>query len=518
MNEMLEIVRLIVNVGLKQIDGVFGDTESSLFKSFFEGLASGEFENDEIAAQQLYNSTPSDERYRKLKLRLREKLFEVAPFINFAPPFYSTLRHQMYECNREQTAMKQCIENGAQSAGYKIANKLLKKARQYHLTVVELECLYVVFNHLISCTGDEKKYKIVREELRNVQQKLNAETEAELLYGEVSIKYAVINSDHPENAPLVEDCLRQFEDILSKQDTFKIRYSYYMLRSLQGQIKRDFRMRIKACDEAIEYFKKHPQIAGNLLGIFTLEKAECYFHFRQYDVCLQIISKCEKYFQKTTSNWLILKSYEVLSLLCLGNSLQAFEVFKAVRKILYRSSGGVSKYNERWLVVEGYIYFFLHTELPNVLPEKSVIPSLHNYLHKLLVTKIDSLSEDKDGANIGVMILHVILLLGLKSNPSDISERIDALDRYRRRYLEYGVNERTDTFIRILRQLYFENFDVHRTNILMKNYLDKLSPTGNRFIEGVEDYEVIGYDIVWDRIVKFYAVSSRPQIKMAINS
>lgn len=500
MDDMIEIARLISTIGLKQSDFYLSDSESSVMTSFYSGLVSGEFKNDDIAAKKLYASSPKDERYRKLKLRLREKLFEASVFINYQPPKFSVLRQKMYECNREVCAMKQCIENGAQTAGYTIAKRLVAKARKYHLTIVEIECLYTILNHISFSTGNEKDYFKISDELLLAQRKMNAETESEIIYGSVSVKYATINSDHPENFGFVEDGIRKLELLLTQFDTFKIRYNYFMLRSWLGQVQRDYDARLKACDDAISYWESNPSIAGNLTAIFTLEKIACTFHQRNYESFFTLVPHCENLLDKNTSSWLILKSYEVQVHLSISQLVHAVEVFKNVQKILKRSGGGLTKFSDQWLILEGYIYFFIHSENAVQLPEYLKIPPVEKYLRKLVSSEFDSILTDKEGANVGLMILHVLLLLCMKCSPVDIYDKVVALDRYRRRYLDPRMNNRTGTFITLLK-----NFT---SALLNKNNMAKIQGADTIILsltdQATEDYELIPFDILWKRLLSIY--------------
>lgn len=508
MDDFIEIVRLITTVGIKRPDLYFIDDESNKISVFFNGLLTGEFLNDDVAARKLYDTTADDERYRKLKLRLRDKLYDAAIFINFEPPTFSTLRQKMYECNREQTAMKQCIENGAHNAGFAIAKRLRNKARKYHLTIVEIECLYVILNHIVTCIGDIHQYELASQELREAQLKLNAETNAEILFGSVSVKYAVVHSDHPENAPFILDCIHKFEEILKEFDTFKIRYSYFILRLWYVQIQRQYIDKITVCDDAIEYFKSNPSIAGNLVAVFTLEKASCYIHLREYQNFLQLSEVCEPFFHKLTGNWLIFKSYQVQALLSTRQIIPAFELFNSVKKSFMRSSGGVEKFNEQWFVLEGYIYFFLYT-----LPKESLRgdfqkPSLEIYFRKLVTTQISALASDKTGVNLGVLIVHLLLLFAIKSEPEVIAEKVVALDRYKRRYVDQESNQRTETFIKMLRYFAFDNFEIKEINKKTKKLFKKLAPDNKDLhVDSLEDYELIPFDIIWTRIMTHYGVA-----------
>lgn len=508
MEDLIEIARLIASVGLKKPDHYFAGNDNTMLIAFFDGLVKGTITDDESAAQLLYKSTSTDHRYRTLKSRFREKIFEASLFINFSPPDFSELRQKMYECNRELNAMKQCIENGAQAAGATLARRLLVKARKYHLTIIELECLYAILNHVVYCVGSELEFHQTSVELRHVQQKLNTETEAEIIFGAVSVKYSLIVSDHPENAPFIEESIAKLELLIQQFDTFKIRYNYYLLRSWYGQVVRNFPKRIAACDEAIEYFRNNPSIAGNLVAIFTSEKADCYFHLRDYEQFLKLAKECDSLLDKNTSNWLIIKCFEIQTLLSINESVRALEVFTGVRKLLKRSSGGIAKITERWLILEGYVLFFLHTQSPATEPTISQNPPLEKYLRTLVSSELSSSSTDKVGANVGMMILHVLLLIALRSNPTDIAEKVVALDRYRRRYLDQQSNLRTETFVTMLRHLSFDNFNMQITGKKTKDLYLKLVPATPTTIDSTEDYELIPFDIIWKRLMDFYGVEN----------
>lgn len=193
MDDLKEMVRIITDIGLKDVDS-FRQKKGDYAKmaAFFNGLLHGEFDNDIDAAKKLYNALPADARYQRLKTRFREKLFDMVPFVNFSTPRFSILRQKMYECYREQIAMKQCVENGAQDVGYAIAKRVLIKARKYQLTEIELDCINTILNHIQVCTGNKKEFDIVCNELRLAQRKQNAETESTIIFGEVCILYSEV--------------------------------------------------------------------------------------------------------------------------------------------------------------------------------------------------------------------------------------------------------------------------------------------------------------------------------------
>ncbi|MBK9249103.1 MAG: hypothetical protein IPM69_13570 [Ignavibacteria bacterium] len=506
MEDLIEIARLIKNVGLKRPDSFIKLNESPMMKAYYTGIENGEFLKDDEAALKLYNSTPNDERYRKLKLRLREILYDTAVFIDYGTPVFSMLRKKMNECNCELIAMKQCIENGAQKAGFMIAKRLLLKARKYHLTIVEIECLYAILNHAAFSTGKFNDYLNISKELRAAQLKMSAETESEIIFSSVSVKYAVVSSDHPENVDFIANCISQLEQLLVQHDTFRIRYHYFLLRSWLGQVKRDIDERIHVCEDSITYWKLHPDIAGKLTAIFTLEILTCYFQKRNYELVLGLAEECDSLFDRNSSSWLIFKGYQLQAYLSLGRTTEAAMLFSTVSRTLKRSSGGSTKFIERWQILEGYLFFFIHINKQKNDLETYQISHLEKYLRKLVSYEFSTIQNDKEGANVGLMILHVLLLFCMKCNPTDILEKVIALDKYRRRHLDPSKNSRTDSFITMLMHFTYALSDKNRKHLNYIEHFSNVSPTIPASNNSTEDYELIPFDIIWKRMMKFYEV------------
>ena len=104
-------------------------------------------------------------------------------------------------------------------------------------------------------------------------------------------------------------------------------------------------------------------------------------------------------------------------------------------------------------------------------------------------------------------VLHIFLLLCLKANPTDIVDKVTALDRYKRRYLKQTTNTRTELFITILRHYTFGSAEMLKSSQKMKELFDKLIPNDQNTTAPTEDYELIPFDIVWRRIMKFYGIT-----------
>jgi len=83
MEDLKEIVQFLTKNKTSKIEIVGQDPNSdSLFNQFYNGLCNEEFEDDASAAKALYNSTPQDNRYIKLKYEFRKRVLNTIVFID----------------------------------------------------------------------------------------------------------------------------------------------------------------------------------------------------------------------------------------------------------------------------------------------------------------------------------------------------------------------------------------------------------------------------------------------------
>ena len=83
MKNLIEISKIVTKRKVKKIeifDEYYLKYKSSKFNEFYEALAANKFKNDRDAATFLYNSTPTDPKYRQLKSRFKKRLLNTLFF------------------------------------------------------------------------------------------------------------------------------------------------------------------------------------------------------------------------------------------------------------------------------------------------------------------------------------------------------------------------------------------------------------------------------------------------------
>ena len=77
MKHLLEIAKIVTKKKVKKIE-IFDDyslkQKNSKFNDFYEALIAGKFESDTDAADYLYGTNTSDDKFRQLKSRFKKKI------------------------------------------------------------------------------------------------------------------------------------------------------------------------------------------------------------------------------------------------------------------------------------------------------------------------------------------------------------------------------------------------------------------------------------------------------------
>ncbi|MGZ5283857.1 MAG: hypothetical protein ACXWEY_16400, partial [Bacteroidia bacterium] len=212
--------------------------KNSKYKRFIKGIIDGEFTNDDEAARTLYNTTTEAVKYRVLKTRLRERLYNNVLF------FYSGKRSgattavntSLY---RQLVIAKLLLSAGVRKAGYELMEKILTKASKYQAYDIVQQCA-LHFRRYSMMQGDAKsfeKYNVLFQEAHNI---LWDEAKAEELYSRVMIHF---NESFAQGKELVEQAKIGADELLKlrkRQPTFLINYYTNSVQSTYYYLVKDY--------------------------------------------------------------------------------------------------------------------------------------------------------------------------------------------------------------------------------------------------------------------------------------
>lgn len=244
--------------------------------------------------------------------------------------------------------------------------------------------------------------------------------------------------------------------------------------------------------EGLNYLETRPCISTEFIGLFHARLCYCSAMLAQYEKGEYHLTQSLKYGEAGTINWF--SSLEVGYYLYMraGNTEKATEIYlKATRHKKFINLSDAIR--ETWYIIGAYLYIRL------VAAGKEIPKQLPGYKSVKFQNEISQYQFDKGGLNAAALIAG-LLLTHLEGQKDKIVDRIDALEKYRERYLLEGHTPRTALLLKIYlhmarsgfqRRLYGEKLTEYKTElaaITPESFEWEIIP-GEQIIELMEQLE-----------------------------
>ncbi|MBX2875929.1 MAG: hypothetical protein KTR30_27660, partial [Saprospiraceae bacterium] len=136
MNELKLLVNTVSKNKIKQIEIVGkSDNPTSLIGRLYNGICSGEFKDDDEAAQKLFsNEKNRSSYYLRLKRQLKERLYSTLFLLDANEPHFSDLQKAYYTSYKNISAVKILFGRQNRQGAIPLAKKTLRIARKFEFT------------------------------------------------------------------------------------------------------------------------------------------------------------------------------------------------------------------------------------------------------------------------------------------------------------------------------------------------------------------------------------------------
>lgn len=209
MKSLLEIAKLVDSKRMRKMEFFHPENltdSSSKFNRFYQGISEGKFKNDRDAASFLYNSSPSDDRYRKLKSRFRKRLLNTLFLVNLESSSPGDYDRAFYLCNKDWALVHILFASAAHQSAQQLANQILNLALKYRFSDVIVNCSRMLREYA-SQQGNQIAFDALDEQVLTYSQVLVAELEAESILQRVLLFHAPsIKQDNSFLEHLVQYC------------------------------------------------------------------------------------------------------------------------------------------------------------------------------------------------------------------------------------------------------------------------------------------------------------------------
>lgn len=498
MKDLMELSQIVTKTKLNTLElpGILGPRNSKL-QQFYDLILDGRFKEDEDASLFFYAKEKLDPAYQKLRKTLKDRLTNLLFLIDLDAPAYTDRQKAYYECYKEWAAAKILYGKNARTAANSLSRKILKIARKYEFTELRLDICHNLRLYYGTIEGDVKMFQQYNEEFNAAVQLWLEENKAEELY--ILLIIGFINSkstkkDFQETARVYH---QQLIPALEKFDSHQLHFYGRLIEVAIYTSVNDYLNTLNVCNAAIAFFEQKEFTANTALNVFQYEKLICYLQLRQFNEAITTADLCLNYLEEGTFNWF--KLYELYFLVYMHSTRYA-EAAERLKTALEHPSFDKLPENiqETWKIFEAYTFFL---ETIGLLENNGQEGPLHkNFRMTKFLNEMRVFSKDKQGMNIPILMLEILMAIG-KKQYSELIDRLEAIDKYRRRYLNGTETERTNLFLKMLLQLPKNGFQKDSIVLKTQDCLKALNVLPIEIANQAHEIEIIPYEKLWQIVL-----------------
>ena len=496
-SSLIDMVQTITRNKIKHIE-VLGnpDQKGSLVESFYDAIAKGEITTDETAVQYLYgHNDKKDAAYQRLKNRLIRQLTTTALFVDLNQPSFNERAKAYYACYRDFASAFVLLLRGSTKAGIYLLEQVLEQSIKYEF----IELIAEIARHLRTQTArsptDQKQHQQYVALHRQYEEKRRLEMLALDYYEELVDYYLVRRSPNEEVKRLATAYFEELMPLAPQADTSRFYYYTYQIGIIKYFAANDCHSVLSLIGKALPLLEIRKTTNRSMLQAIVMQKLACLTQLRIFeeeagenvaDYSLSLSTDPDLNWFRTLESYFYYRTYQ-------RNYIKALHIFeKATKHARFAQLEG--SFKDNWLLLGGYLHLLAAL---GRLDSKQVESIVGPYRYGRLVNEVEIVDKDREGMNIPLLFLPILLGLA-QGNYADYGGRSEeALEKYRQRYLDNSVNQRSAAFMNMLMALDKKAFDPISAERRIKKGLDTLQQEQPQVIGQSFAIEIIPYEDLW---------------------
>lgn len=500
MKDLIDLTQIITRTKLRSVELIGNDTGegTSKLQEFYDLVSEGSFADDDEAAGHFYGKGKSHPGYQKLRKTLKDRLVNSLFVIDLKQASYTDRQKAYYEAYKEWAAAKILFGKNARTAAAGLGRKLLKIAHKYEFTELIVDISHTLRLYYGTIEGDYKKFQQYNEDFKIHEQLWIAENRAEEFFIELSIGFINSKATKSDFKDKALEYYNQVKDALGQYDSYQLHLCGRLIEASIYTSVNEYEETLDVCNRAIAFFEKKDFIARVPLQVFLYQKFVCHVQLRQFEEAMAAAEACLPYLEEGAFNWF--KVYELYFMLY-THSGQYEQAEDILARIMAHPRFGDLPENvqETWKISEAYLYFLGctgHLPAKEAEEEEGRRFRLSRFLNEMQV-----FSKDKQGMNIAIVIIEI--LMGIAQGKYDeLIDRVEAVDKYRSRYLKEEEVVRANHFLRMLLQIPKNAF--RREEAVAKAQEDRLALEAIpiEMANQTHEIEIIPYEKLWEIVLE----------------
>lgn len=499
MKELKELIEIVSKVKVQKIEIIGQDASNNSKKSqlLYEGIASDQFDTDEMAALAIYGPSFKKDTYQKLKKHLEQKLLNTLFFIDVTDSELTDIQLTIYRGERLLAATRLLRRKGAFQIVNKLAKRGLKDALKYGFTELIIGFARILEEYHVYFTRNRGKslhYQQLKEKYYEI---LGHELYLETKHQKLIANLDASNNPNPALLKEFDEVSRKLIPLFEEHISFKILNLGLNLILANFQLQGKYEQLLIQSDYFLIFLKKHIQYpAFSIITIITNHTLEACIHLKNTQKGEEIMRLWKKNIPKKSLSWLGGVELYLLLFLHTKNWKEAHHFFFSVEKEAMSLKGKAYELpQERLNIYKCYLLFLMSCgQIKGDIKKRQSIA-----IGKIL-NEIPIYSKDKRGINIPILIVQFLMLL-TKRDLDGLQNRLNALNQYAWRYLKNDNTLRSNCFIKMLGCMIKADLHKNATIRTAKKYYLKLLANPARNYLNSHFIEVIPYENQWDLIL-----------------
>ncbi len=501
MKKLIEMSEIITQKRAKKIEVINKtvlNNKAHKLSQLYDGIISGKFKTDAVAAEALYNAPPSDSRYATLKNNFKKRLYNNFFYLDVNSPSYSDYKQAFYTCYKNLALCRILAAHSARLSAVELAEKTIKKAEQYLLTEIVIGCAHILKDHS-SFIGNLKNHRKYRNIISHQLNLLKCETLAEDYYQDIIIHYSQSVASKNELFLLASKYIEDLKPMAKSCKSLSFQYSFHRIWALMHELKNDYRKALQVIQRFETYLDEYSVFKENdvIAKICTL-KLDCNLHLNDFHKGEQAALLALELHDKSKLNRFVFFEFYFLLSIRTKKYTQALKIIIEVLDYPKFDYFPASK-KEIWRIYEAYMNFLIDTNKLKADELKGL--RIKRFKASDFLKNVPIFTKDKRGYNVAILVIQILFML-IRQEFGGIIDRMDSLKTYRSRHLKREEDHRNKVFIKLLMIMEKQTFDYHSTKEKASKYVIQLSKGHFKYEGSPVDAEIIPYETLWKMVLE----------------
>jgi len=497
-----DLVQAITRNKVKQIE-VLGNpgNEGSRVEEFYQLLSDGQLQTEEEAVQHFFKTdNVKDSNYRKLRNKLIRQLINTSFFVDINQPMFDERTKAQYNCYRDFSAAYILMTREARRAGIYLLHQVLEQAIKYEFVDLCAEItryLRVSYSKSVNDAKNHQKFTLLH---RAYEEKRSHNVRIVDAYETLLEYYMQKHAPSKTVYELASGYVAEFKPLRKQISLSQFDYYAYSIELIQFYAANDIRAVARLADEALGALQDNPNITKARLFGIAIQKMSSVAQLKEADDAqiLLTINQCLGFTEEGRFNWFVIWHNAIYCYTHHRLYKKAFEAFKTGYEHKRFRLQSV-RMQEEWRLIGAYLNLLVEL---GELPQAEVEAAVGTYKSTKFENDFTELSRDKEGMNIPIVILPAVFALA-KSDFEAFEAQIDKLDKYRKRYLENELNQRSARFLQMMFALAKQKYGGSvRSEGRLRQEVEKLHALTPQVARQHYAIEVIPYENLWELLVR----------------